>query len=86
MNKLEKNEQECIDYLYGQYEFVLPYESLVKGTGLTIRQVKRAIRSLVKQGKVERTTAWDDDGFLRGSGFMLEYETYRKIFNQEQPN
>ena len=82
--KLQENEIICLEELYDNNEFILTFKSIIKETKLTSRQVKRAVRSLVKQGKVSRETAWDEEGFIRGSGFIIEYETYKKMWKEKE--
>lgn len=49
---------------------VLYYATICERSGLTLRQARRATRSLARKGLVEHTIAWDLDLRPRGSGYM----------------
>lgn len=52
-------------------EFVTTYKAFEQSTGVTKKEIKPIIKNLVGIGMVELVTAWDDDGFIKGSGYML---------------
>lgn len=52
-------------------EFVTTYKAFEQTTGVTKKEIKPIIKNLVDIGMVELVTAWDDDGLIKGSGYML---------------
>ena len=52
-------------------EFVTTYKAFEQSTGATKKEIKPIVKNLVGIGMVELVTAWDEEGFIRGSGYML---------------
>ena len=84
--KLNQSEEKCFQVLYDEYEneYILTFKTIANEADFTLLQTKRAVRALVRQGLVKRETAFDEDGIIRGSGFIMTYEAYRDKFNSEQ--
>lgn len=70
--KLGKSELCVLKVLKDQDEWVLPFIQISSLSNLNVVQVKRAVRSLARKGFTMHTTAFgEDDGMLRGSGYMI---------------
>lgn len=62
----------CLEVLVAatESERVASYDSVMSETALTLHQTRCAVRALARKGLAERSPAYCDDGFLRGSGYM----------------
>lgn len=52
-------------------EYVTTYKSFEHATGATKKEIQPIVKNLVNIGMIELVTAWDDDGFIKGKGYML---------------
>jgi hypothetical protein len=52
-------------------EFVTTYKAFEQTTGATKKEIQPIVKGLVGIGMIELVTAWDDEGMLKGSGYML---------------
>lgn len=68
-----------LDGRYSGDTRLLSYKTITKETKLTPIAVKRGVRSLLRAKLVEHSPAFDEDGLVSGSGFMLSPEGERAI-------
>jgi hypothetical protein len=52
---------------------VIFYAHITQEFECDLGQARRAVRALVRTGLASRETAFDDDGYIRGSGFMITH-------------
>jgi len=71
--KVSARERECLQVLFDGYscpeQCVLFYSHIIHHTGLELTQARRAVRALARKGLAERSSCFDDEGMIQGSGY-----------------
>lgn len=71
--KVSAREMACLKVLADAYpcaeQNVLFYSHIVYETGLELTQARRAVRALARKGLAKRSSCYDYDGMLAGSGY-----------------
>lgn len=77
-NKINESEIKVLTFMLTFYNDdcnCTYFKHIAKDTGLEIKQVRRACRSLAKKGLAEYVRGlFDDDGFVAGSGYCATEE------------
>lgn len=63
-------------YVTKACELVLPFKSVARALKIDRPIAKRHVRQLAKMGYLELTTGFDEDGMIRGGGYMLTGKGY----------
>lgn len=71
--QLSNNEKECLRAWEDTDEEadVLPFAFIDNGCNLETRLIRRTVRALARKGLTVLTRCFDDEGFIRGSGYSL---------------
>lgn len=74
--KINENERKVLEVLAEEWdEMAYYFRAIVKHTGLDLKQVRRACRSLAKKGYAEyRRGLFNEDGMAAGSGYSATRE------------
>lgn len=74
--KINENERKVLEYIAEEYdEMAYYFRGIVKHTGLELKQVRRACRSLARKGYAEyRRGLFNEDGMTAGSGYSATRE------------
>lgn len=85
--KINENERKVLNYLVPMTDSEVQYQyfrHIAESTGLDLKQVSRACRSLKKKGLAEFMRGlFDDDGKAAGSGYGATEAGVRLIENQQ---
>ena len=85
--KLNANEMKCLKVLSENYnsDTNCLYFRAFLGTGLILKQARRAVRSLARKGLARYECGlFDEDGAVAGSGYCATQEGY-DLLNGEKP-
>ena len=82
--KINENERRILEFFAADYDPEEPaayyFKGIIAHTGLDLKQVKRACRSLKKKGlAVYMRGLFDEDGKVAGSGYGASEEGYKLI-------
>jgi hypothetical protein len=72
MVSLSERQRKVLEVLAGcaPDEGVLFFSHISEWSGLPLREARLATRALKRKGLAEQTSCWDDDGCVRGSGYI----------------
>ncbi|MET4210479.1 hypothetical protein ABIB95_005312 [Bradyrhizobium sp. LA2.1] len=72
MVSLSERQRKVLEVLAGcnENEGVLFFSHIATWSGLPLREARLATRALKRKGLAEQTSCWDDDGCVRGSGYI----------------
>jgi hypothetical protein len=87
--KLNLNERKVLRRLAREFGYDAPYfpfGPLMRATGLTRKEVRRACRSLTRKGLAQFGRGlWDDDGHPAGSGYAATFAGAELAEGREAP-